>query len=310
MMTLEWDKTPRLNSLMPLGFGAERNNYTEAVGRCFVMGMAARVLNPGCKVDNMPVLEGPQGGFKSSALEALGGAWFSECHEPVTSKDFFQIMQGRMLIEISELHAFRRSEVERIKGIISCRIDRYRKSYGRRAEDHPRTSVFAGTTNVDDWNADETGARRFWPIRCGVIEPGWIKDNRAQLFAEAVELVTEENPHWDVPEGLAKIEQHARRKYDEWEAVLRRFISHDPEYDHNSGGLNWVERIEPLTESRVLDFLVFALQIQEGKIQRADQMRAAACFKAIGWERKRAGSGWIYVPPADSRHTLIYDPSD
>jgi predicted P-loop ATPase len=96
--------------------------------------MVARVYNPGCKVDNMVILEGVQGVGKSSALQIIGGPWFAEQHESATNpKAFAEILQGKLLIEISEMHAFNRAEVNRVKQTISCPSDRFRASYGRYA---------------------------------------------------------------------------------------------------------------------------------------------------------------------------------
>ena len=58
--------------------------------------MIARVKRPGCKVDNMVILEGIQGAFKSSALEAIGGKWFAECHEKLDSDNFKTFIQGKL----------------------------------------------------------------------------------------------------------------------------------------------------------------------------------------------------------------------
>src|SRR5690606_30741758 len=199
---LRWDRRKRLHLLLPRGFGAAASPCTEGVGRCFLVGMVARILRPGSKVDTMPVLEGPQGIRKSTGLQVLAGdALFAEAAESVTSKDFFTGLQGKALIEIAELDTFSRAEVTAVKRVLTCRVDRYRAPYGRRAEDHPRTCVFAGTTNRDDWNRDETGARRFWPVACTAVDLDWIRDHRDQLFAEAVHRFDAGEPWWDVPAG-------------------------------------------------------------------------------------------------------------
>lgn len=271
--SISWDGRSRLSDLIPVAFGSVRNPYTEAVGRCWLVSMVARVLEPGCKVDTMPVFEGVQGIRKSTAMQELvGKRWFAESSESPTSKDFFQVLQGKWLVEISEMDAFSRSEVNTIKRVITCRVDRYRAPYGRRAEDHPRMSVFAGTTNKDDWNRDETGARRFWPVSCTGVDIGWIQENRTQLFAEALTLFRLGRPWWDVPDEDAMREQENRRDTDEWEPVIE----------------HWLRGNSTTTAG---DVLAGALDMKAEKWTKADQMRVGKCLRAIGWKRIVAWEG-------------------
>ncbi|MGE0521268.1 MAG: VapE domain-containing protein [Reyranella sp.] len=293
--SLKWDGQERLPHLMPDGFGADRNPYSEAVGRCFLVGMVARALRPGCKVDTMPVLEGSQGVGKTTALEVLGGEFYSEMHESITSKDFLQNLEGKWLVEIGELHSFRRAEVERIKGIITGRSDYYRPSYGRRASDHPRRCVFAGTTNRDDWVADDTGARRFLPITCKDVNLDWLKTHREQLFAEAVARFRRQESWWDLPAEDAKAEQEQRRQSDEWESVVRRYVTHKPTYGIG-GEVSWAPRERILATTNVGDVLREAMQLPEGKWTRGEQLRVATALRLMGYIRSRKNGErcWIY----------------
>jgi putative DNA primase/helicase len=264
LKSLAWDGVRRLSYLMSEGLGAPENAYTDAVGRCWVMSMVARVFRPGCKVDTVPVLEGTQGAGKSTALRILGGKWFTECHENVTHKDFYEVLKGHMLVEIAEMHSFTRAEVERIKGIISCQMDRYRKSYGRNTENHPRQTVLACTTNRDDWQRDETGARRFWPVRCGNVNHDWLRDNRDQLFAEAVHLFNDGGSWWDVPMDLQNEEVESRRDSDSWEAVI--------------GGWLWNQN-RPTTSEILSD----CLKIEIGRHDQIAQKRVGRVMRVLGW---------------------------
>lgn len=264
LKSLSWDGVRRLSYLMSEGLGAPENAYTDAVGRCWVMSMVARVFRPGCKVDTVPVLEGTQGAGKSTALRILGGKWFTECHENVTHKDFYEVLKGHMLVEIAEMHSFTRAEVERIKGIISCQMDRYRKSYGRNTENHPRQTVLACTTNRDDWQRDETGARRFWPVRCGNVNHDWLRDNRDQLFAEAVHLFNDGGSWWDVPMDLQNEEVESRRDSDSWESVI--------------GGWLWNQN-RPTTSEILSD----CLKIEIGRHDQIAQKRVGRVMRVLGW---------------------------
>lgn len=230
LSALTWDGAPRLAQVLALGFGTRADNYHIKVGECWMLSLVARAFRPGCKVDTMPVFEGSQGAGKSSALAILGGEWFGECHEDFGSKDFVLSLKGKWLIEVAEMHSFRRQDVDRLKGIMSTRIDRVRVPYGRMTEEHPRQSVFAGTTNRDDWQADDTGARRFWPVRCGFLNLDWLRDNREQLFAEAVTRFKAGESWWDIPAEVAADHADERRPEDPWESVLAKYLETDKTY--------------------------------------------------------------------------------
>jgi putative DNA primase/helicase len=107
---------------------------------------------------------------------------------------------------------------------MSTRIDRVRVPYGRVTEEHPRQSVFAGTTNRDDWQADDTGARRFWPVRCGFLNHDWLRENREQLFAEAVARFRAGDDWWSVPTVQAADAADERRPEDPWEEVIAGYV--------------------------------------------------------------------------------------
>lgn len=234
---LQWDGEPRLDYLLEDGFGCARTEYTMAVGRCFLMGIVARVMMPGCQVDTLPVFEGAQGIYKSQALRILGGPWFAETTEPVTNKDFYLCLTGKMLVEIADFSSFRKGNVDEIKAVITRATDRYRLPYGKRPADHARSCVFSATANDHEWSQDPTGARRYWPVRCGTINLEYLRGAREQLFAEAYALVMKvpsgcDPPTrlesgaawWDVPESDARSEQKDRFQEDAIAPAMRPYV--------------------------------------------------------------------------------------
>jgi predicted P-loop ATPase len=283
MESLAWDQTPRIDSFFSDHFHARNDEYTRSASKNFWLSMIARVYRPGCKVDNMIVLEGAQGAGKSTAMNIIGGDWFAEQHESATNpKAFAEILQGKLLVEISEMDAFNKAEVNRVKQTVSCSSDRFRASYGRHAADHPRTCVFVGTTNRDDWNRDETGARRFWPIACeGQINIEAIRENRDQYFAEAVTRYKANETHWEMPMEAARQEQEARYQLDPWTEEIR---------------LKLIGKAETTTMQVLKD-----LGIELTRVGRAEQTRVGTILRVLGWRKGRNRSGdkreYVYHAP-------------
>lgn len=264
--SLQWDGVPRLQAFSREIFGTEDTEYMRMVGQNFWVSMVARVLKPGCKVDTMIVLEGLQGAGKSKALAIIGGQWFTEATQSPTDKDFYLNLAGKMIVEIGEMDAFRKAEVTKVKQVITCQVDRYRAPYERRSADHPRRCVFAGTTNRDDWNKDETGARRFWPVYCRTIDHALLSKNRDQYFAEAAHLVKIGVDWWTMPEEETKKQQEARRDADELEGQIEHFLI----------GHNEISVYEIMDEMMKLPF---------DRQDKAMQMRIAKCLRVLGWKR-------------------------
>jgi predicted P-loop ATPase len=190
LLSLKWDGTPRLDTLFIDYFGAEDNVYNRAVARKSFTAAVARVMEPGTKKDEMTVLIGEQGTGKSTLLRTLGKAWYSNGIKSFDGKNAAELLQGVWISEIEEMSAYRRGEINLIKSFVSTSEDHYREAYASRAGKYPRQCVFFGTTNSDEFLRDDTGERRFWPVKLGVKKATKsvfkdLKNDVDQLWAEA-----------------------------------------------------------------------------------------------------------------------------
>jgi len=161
---LQWDGLKRADTLFVDYLGATDDHYTREVTRKALVGAVARVMEPGCKHDHTLVLIGPQGCRKSTTLAKLGKNWFSDSLYTLSGKDAYEQLQGYWIIEMSEMVATRKAELEQIKQFMSKQSDNYRAAYARRTQEHPRQCAFFGSTNDDEFLRDSTGSRRFWPV--------------------------------------------------------------------------------------------------------------------------------------------------
>ncbi len=215
--SVKWDETPRLASWLTTVYGAPNDKYHQAAGSNWLKGLVKRICEPGCKFDYVLVLEGEQGVRKSTSLAVLGGDWYVETTMSTDTKDFFMQFQGKAIIEFSEGETLNRTEVKRMKAIITTQFDKYRPPYGRISQDFPRRCVFAMTTNQDQYLKDETGNRRWLPVRVELPTANveWLKDNREQLFAEAYHrLFTLNETVYEFPEEETRQAQNMRRISD------------------------------------------------------------------------------------------------
>ena len=201
---LVWDGKPRIDKWLMFAIGESPESisramveYLQIAGRCWLLGMVKRVIEPGCKFDYCPVLEGMGGLRKSTLVEVLAGArHYSDTPFDIGhGKEAQEQVQGIWLYEVAEMSNFSKAEVGLIKGFISSKVDRYRVAYGTTVGSFPRQCVLVGTTNENTYLRDRTGNRRFWPIPVrNMIKTEWVQKYRDQLLAEAFALC-QQNPH-------------------------------------------------------------------------------------------------------------------
>jgi predicted P-loop ATPase len=215
----EWDGNARAETLLIDFLGAENTPYVRAVTRKALLGAVARIMSPGCKHDHVLVLVGPQGCRKSTTIGKLGGEWYTDSLYTLQGKEAYELIQGYWLIEMSEMAAARKSDIEAMKQFISKQSDNFRAAYDRRTLDHARQCAFFGSTNDEEFLRDYTGNRRFWPVRVKKVP----EDQYAKFDTEYIAQVWYEMVHafragekWYLDE---KMEVEATQKQEEHLAV-------------------------------------------------------------------------------------------
>lgn len=278
-----WDGKARLETWLSVYLGVTDTLYTRAVGACWLRSVVARGLTPGAKADAMLVLEGFQGKGKSTALEIIGGPFFIELHSLV-GKEAIENMAGKLIVELSEMEAMNRADTNALKAAISCRVDRVRLAYARRAIDLPRTAVLCGSCNRDDYLRDETGNRRFWPVavpKGATIDLEALRRDRGQLLAEAMAEVKAGVP-WhltglDVQREAAE-QADDRRAVDVWEERVLPFLrDREPRLRQGKGAARGIS---------LGDVLEMGVGLKPESWGQQEQNRVSRILRTLGWERR------------------------
>jgi predicted P-loop ATPase len=292
-----WDGVPRISTWLIDYCGVESSNsnpngYAMAVGEKFLISAVKRIMHPGAKCDSMLVLEGRQGIGKSTVPRILAGdEWFSDQLADMGSKDASLQLRGLWIVELSELDVLNRAELARAKAFLTQQIERFRLPYGRRVVQVPRQCVFVGTTNSDSWLKDETGGRRFWPVRCQRIDVEALRRDRNQLWAEVLHHFRSGATWWlDDAQIVQDAVEEQRKRYqaDIWQEQIASWLE-SPRARIDGQGYP-VADLGSDTESVTLDdILHHCIGKPLGMWTQSDKNRIAGCLTALGWERRKLG---------------------
>lgn len=231
---IKWDGEKRVDSFLEVHCraktvgqrGEDISEYVRTVSAKWLIGAVARAMQPGCKMDNVLMLEGKQYIGKSTAIRELGSPWFSASRIEIGSKDSMLLTAQNWIVEMPELAALKRAEARLQKALFSNEEDEFRVPYGKVMRKYPRQCVFVGTTNDKEYLSDPTGNRRFWVISCeGDFDLEHTRRERDQVWAEAVVRYKAGETWWmtraqtEVSEEQAELRVHSSAIHDavrEW----------------------------------------------------------------------------------------------
>jgi predicted P-loop ATPase len=232
--SITWDGIPRAEKLFIDFLGAKDCVYVRTVTRKALAAAVTRIYDPGHKFDTMTVLVGPQGMGKSYLLSKLGGEWFSDTLTSIQGKEAYEALEGVWIVEMGELAALKKSEVETIKHYISKQSDTFRHAYAHYTTVGKRQCIFFGTTNNHDFLKDPTGGRRFWVIdvdeeqRTKTVWDDFTPEYRDQVWAEAVHFYKMKEPIEYLEKDIEAQARNIQRQHSELngkEGIIREFLT-------------------------------------------------------------------------------------
>ena len=268
--SLSWDGEERASLWLQRAAVAPDSSLVRQYSRKWLVQAVARALRPGCKVDTVLVLVGPQGVGKSSLFrELVGEDWFNDTDLDMRSKDRFLQLHSAWVHEVAELASFRKSGRDSLKAFITSATDKFRRPWGTLVEEASRRCVMVATTNDQEFLSDSTGSRRFWPVRTTGVDLEWIRSNRDQLWAEAVALFDRGEQWWldEEHDALRAEAAMAHQESDPWEEPIGQ----------------WLESQDgPFVVGQVLEG---ACGVPVGQQDKRAQMRAGNILTGLGCEK-------------------------
>ena len=283
---LVWDGAPRLDTWLIdyLGVDEDADGYVRAAARKTLCGAVARIYDPGCKFDHVLVLEGQQGIGKSGVCRVLGGPWFADFKMSAGEKDTVQMMQGKWIVEMADLHVARVADLDTLKSFLTRQVDEARFAYGRLPGRYPRQGIFIATFNPgpDGTYLKDDENRRWWPVLCKaegrVFNFAGLIAVRDQLWAEAVMRYKKgEKLEMDTHtlQDAARAQQAERRPEHPWVDRVRAWLA---ERDRNA------ETRKDFYTAR--EIYVDAMSGHDSRFGHKEAVDAACAMRENGW---RAG---------------------
>lgn len=294
LSSLEWDGVPRIEQFLQGYAGVEDTPYARAVSLYLWTALAGRVMAPGCQADMVPILVGPQGMLKSSLVRAMVPSEDHFCSVNLAQRDddLSRKMRGRLIAEMGELRGFRAKEIEAVKEFITSRHEVWTPKFKEFATNFPRRLIFVGTTNREQFLADDTGNRRWLPVR---VEQPCKPENAARdhelLWAEGRTLFASGGVAWRDAERLANEVLDEFAETDPWLEPARRWLD-GTDFDGKA------IRARPCLTT---DDLLTGLHVDPKARGREAEMHAGVVLRALGYERKQirvdGRREWVYVRP-------------
>ena len=238
----EWDRVPRLDTWLIELFGCEDTELVRWASRYLFLGAVQRTMEPGCKLDEIPVLYGPQGFGKSSVLQAVlpePEHFRDSLNFAGSGKEQLESILGAVIVESAELTGLRQADLNGLKAFITRQVDHARLAYRTETAGFPRRCIIVGTTDRRDVLPNDPGGNRRFVVvelKSGNDVEKYMAENRGQLWAEALEREGR-GERANLPRsliGAQRLDNDNFRSSDEW---LETMLARLPEARFPDGGL-------------------------------------------------------------------------
>ena len=164
--SLVWDGIPRAEEFFIKFLKVEDSPYSREVTAKWLLGAISRIYYPGCDFQYALALQGAQGIGKGFSARMLGQKWHITLDDNLDDSHALDAIRSGWIVEIEELAAARKSEINAVKSFLSRGIDTRRAAYERREHQFKRHCVFIITVNDSQFLRDHTGNRRFKILKC------------------------------------------------------------------------------------------------------------------------------------------------
>lgn len=280
---LRWDGVARVEDFLARYMGVVADGYASSVSRYLWTALAGRLLVPGCKADMVPVLVGGQGTGKSTGVMAMAPEpdAYVELNLEVRDDNLARSLRGKLVGELGELRGLNSKEAEAIKAWVTRTHEEWIPKYVEFATKFPRRLVFIGTTNSDEFLADDTGERRWLPVEVGTVCVDAIERDRDQLWAEAVVLFKRGGVQWRDALEMGATKHDAYKVTDAWQDTIERWLALDDMDD--TAGLP--RGHQPF---KIDNVLASALGLSVDRVSMREQKRAASVLRRLGYVKRRA----------------------
>ncbi|MEH2085999.1 VapE domain-containing protein [Nostoc sp.] len=269
-----------LDNLATRYFGTDNELYNIYMKKT-LLAAVARIKQPGCRVESVPILVNPRQGIGKSTFwrNLFGEEWFSDDMGDANEKDERMKLHQFWCLEWSEFeNVYKKKDVSALKKFITTKTDSYRTPYSRTVKAYPRRSILVGTTNEQEILADPTGSRRFWviPVK-GMIPVEQVAAERDLLWAAAYDLY-KSGEKWNLTSAQEEIVEELNKQFqvvDPWLEKIQEYV----EYKNS------------VTRSELFNLL----EIEISRQHSGDSKRIGAVMNRLGWETERVRSSGAWV---------------